>query len=133
MLPTNINLPADQRGLLKLYRALNKQDRAKLLAFAEFLRQCAGEPSSKEGQPSAPPRPRLTLRPSQESVVAAIKRLSNSYFMLNRDNLLTDSSSLMTAHIMRGRPAHDVIDELEELFASQYQDHLSSLNGKGSV
>ena len=125
MLPSNINLPADQRGLLKLYRALNEQDRVNLLAFAEFLQQRAGGLSGEEAQPSVLSEPRSVPRPSEESVVGAIKRLSDSYFMLNRDDLLTDTSSLMTAHIMRGRTAPDVIDELEELFARQYQEYLS--------
>jgi hypothetical protein len=37
-----------------------------------------------------------------------------------------ETSSLMTAHIMRGRPAPDVIDDLEALFERYYRDHSSS-------
>lgn len=40
--------------------------------------------------------------------------------MLDRSAMLNDTSSLMAGHIIRGRPAAEVIDELEALFARQY-------------
>ena len=116
MLAPKQNLPADQRKLLKLYKALSKQDRESLFAFAEFLAHRNGE-----DEPEVHAEPNLLPRPEQESVVAAIKRLSASYPMLDRSELFTDASSLMTSHIMHGRSASDVIDEMEELFAKHYK------------
>jgi hypothetical protein len=46
--------------------------------------------------------------------------------MLESDALLHTSSALMTEHIMQGRPASEVIDELERLFASAYQQLIAN-------
>ena len=121
MLPPKLNLPADQRKLLKHYSKLDAQGRDSLLAFAEFLlqRQC-----EDPGQPDRNLPPKSIPRPEDESVVGAIKRLSESYFMLDKSLLFSDTSSLMTSHIMQGRPAEEVIDELESLFERIYQEHL---------
>lgn len=123
MLPQIPTIPADQRKLLKAYAALEEQDRASLLAFAEFLvargRDQAAEPSDAEQG-----EPKLTPRPEDETVVGAIKRLSESYFMLDRALLLDETSELMTAHLVRGVAAHDVIDQLEALFSRHYQEYL---------
>ena len=69
---------------------------------------------------SGPLEPERIPRPKEESVVGAIKRLSHSYFMLDRSAMLNDTSSLMGAHVLQGRPASEVIDELEALFARHY-------------
>lgn len=66
-------------------------------------------------------------RPEEESVVAAIKRLSESYHMLERSALLTETSSLMTAHVMHGRTADEVIDDLEALFQRHYEELVAKL------
>jgi hypothetical protein len=122
--PQPPNLPAEQRRLLKLFAQLGEQDRESLLAFAEFLAGRSKEREEPETDTPAEPKP--IPRPETESVVAAIKRLSETYHMLDRSLLLTDTSSLMTAHLMKGREAPEVIDELEELFARHYQAHLAS-------
>ena len=54
-------------------------------------------------------------------MVAAIRRLSASYYMLDRRFLLHEASGLMAAHVMQGRSAESVIDELETLFAETYK------------
>lgn len=53
--------------------------------------------------------------------MGAIRRLSESYSMIDKSLLLTETSSLMTAHLMHGRDASDVIDELEVLFAEKHK------------
>jgi len=63
-------------------------------------------------------------RPKDESVVAAMQRLSNTYPMLNMDKLLHEASGLMSEHIMQGRDAVEVIDELQKMFDRYYQLHL---------
>lgn len=109
-----------QRRLLEFFNRLDDTDRASLLAFAEFLTaRCAtvGEP----GPPEQVPEPKAIARPDRESVVAAMRRLSASYYMLDRGPLLQEASSLMAAHVMQGKPAAKVIDELETLFAGAYK------------
>ncbi|MET0116969.1 MAG: Crp/Fnr family transcriptional regulator [Sedimenticola sp.] len=117
MLAPKQNLPADQRKLLKLFSALDEQARESLVAFAEFLaqREQAVEETARTVEPLAIPRP------EEESVIAAIKRLSETYPMLDRSTLFHETSSLMTSHVMQGREATEVIDELELLFQGKYQ------------
>lgn len=105
-----------RRKLLALFDRLEARDRETLLALAEFL-AARGHPVAPEPLAS----PRLLPRPREETVIAAIKRLSASYPMVERGRLLTATSSLMTQHILHGRPAAEVIDELERAFAAQYE------------
>jgi hypothetical protein len=107
-----------ERRLARFYRSLEPVDRDALLAFAEFLAS-RGAANSQVAQ--APLEPERIPRPRQESVVGAIKRLSRTYFMLDPSTMLNDTSSLMGAHVLQGRPASDVIDELESLFARCYE------------
>ncbi|AKH20200.1 hypothetical protein [Sedimenticola thiotaurini] len=125
LLPTQ-NLSDEKRKLLKLYSALSEQDKLSLLAFAEFLLQ-RSVPDAEENKPTQLPEPKPIPRPEGESVVGAIKRLSESYHMLERSALLTETSSLMTAHVMHGRSAAEVIDELEALFKRHYEELVSTL------
>jgi hypothetical protein len=114
-------LSAAERRLVRLYRSLNTTDRDTLLSFCSFLAQRSDEaltaPSTAESHPTEP----IPIeRPAGESVIAAIKRLRNVYPMLERGDLLHEASSLMSAHVLQGRPAVDVIDDLEALFARHY-------------
>ncbi|WP_295403586.1 hypothetical protein [uncultured Thiocystis sp.] len=111
---------ADGVTLAKIFQKLSPADRQTLLAFADFLAQRAQPADSGE----TPPRePRSLPRPDTESVVGAIKRLSHTYDMLERGALLNETSALMSAHVLQGRAAVVVIDELEALFARHYQDY----------
>jgi hypothetical protein len=109
-----------ERRLLRSFRALVAADRETLLAFAEFLAQRGkATPEQRPGPRDPLPMP----RPSQESVVAAIKRLSKTYEMLDRGPMLNETSALMSAHVLQGRPVGEVIDDLEALFARHYRDY----------
>lgn len=119
--------PADERRLLKLFRRLDPADQETLLAFAAFLVERA-QPASGGG---APREPRHRPRPERETVVAAIKRLSLTYDMLDRGPMLNETSALMSAHVLQGRAATEVIDEIEALFARHYQDYLSRHHSEG--
>ncbi len=119
--------PGDERRLLKLFRRLAPADRATLLAFAAFLGERA-EPATGGG---APREPRHRPRPERETVVGAIKRLSLTYEMLDRGPMLEETSALMSAHVLQGRAAAEVIDEIEALFARRYQDYLSRHHSEG--
>jgi hypothetical protein len=102
--------------LTRLFQRLAPADRETLLAFAEFL---AGR-SGAAAEPVAA-RPEPVARPADESVVAAIKRLSAVYHMVDRSKMLHETSALMAQHIMQGREAGAVIDDLELLFLRHYE------------
>ena len=85
-----------------------------LLEFAEFLvARYGGSPEITE--------PLDIPRPERESVVKAVKRLSATYPMIDRSKILNETSVLMTQHIVQGRDAVQVIDELEILFRRHYE------------
>jgi len=122
VLPQLPNLSKEQRRLLKQFNALDPADQASLLAFSDFLGQ-RDKATADQDEPDLLAEPLEIPRPEVETVVGAIKRLSSSYHMLDKSLMLTETSSLMTAHLIHGRSASDVIDELEELFTKQYQQH----------
>ncbi len=110
--------PAEKK-LLSVFNRLAAAEQENLQAYGEFL---LARHRTKPPQPV--PEPQLIPRGENESVVAALKRLSASYSMLDKPQLLNESSVLMTQHVMQGRAANDVIDELETLFARFYQELL---------
>lgn len=120
MFPPTPSTTSEQRKLSRLFASLDEQDRSSLLAFAEFLVQRRGSQPA-EAESAAPEQPRAISRPDSESVVGAIKRLSKTYYMLQRSDMLDETSSLMTAHVMQGRSAKEVIDDLERVFAEHYR------------
>lgn len=63
--------------------------------------------------------------------MGAIKRLSLTYDMIDRGTMLNETSALMSAHILQGRAASEVIDELEALFARYYQDYRTKHHSEG--
>ena len=69
------------------------------------------------------PEPRSVKRPADETVVGAIKRLKKTYYMLNTDDLLNKASALMGQHILQGRESESVIDDLQHLFESSYENY----------
>ncbi|MDJ0738109.1 MAG: Crp/Fnr family transcriptional regulator [Gammaproteobacteria bacterium] len=122
MLPPKLTLPADQQRLLALFARLSAPQREQLTAFAEFLAERGSSDDAAAAAAGEPhDQPPLDIpRPDSESVVAAIRRLSKTFHMLDKDPLLHETSALMTAHVMQGRSASDVIDELEIVFRRHY-------------
>jgi len=118
-----------ERQLTKLYRSLTPEDRSTLLAFGEFL---AARVVEQRQEDQGLLEPKLIPRPPKESVVGAIKRLSDSFFMLDRSAMLNDTSSLMGAHVLKGRPAREVVDELEALFARHYAKYREETETKAT-
>ncbi len=104
-----------EKELGEIYQKLPAEAQKQLLAFAQFLQQQHGSDDHGELPP-----PQRIERPDNESVVAALKRLTTSYSMLDKSALLHESSGLMSQHVLQGRPAKEVIDELELLFAGHY-------------
>ncbi len=113
----------EERRLVKILRGLRSQDRATLIAFGEFLTAGGGAEAASDADelpaPSAEPRPEP--RPVDETPIAAIKRLRRVYPMLDPAELLHETSSVMTSHLLQGRAVVEVIDELEALFHARYQ------------
>ena len=67
--------------------------------------------------------PRPVSRPADESVVGAIKRLKQTCYMLDTDGLLNKASALMSQHMLQGSDAESVIDGLQNLFESSYEEY----------
>ena len=111
--------------LSALYQSLCSEDQQTLMAFAEFLEQRSG--LEEESQPQQLQLPGNMERPQKESVVAAIRRLSNAYPMLDKETLLHETSDLMSSHVLKGRAATEVIDDLEELFSTRYDAYRKQL------
>lgn len=121
-------LGKQQSLLIRLFDGLGEQDQASLLAFAEFLagRGTDADTVSDAVASSEPKIPKDVPRPETESVVAAIRRLTDTYFMLERDALLNETASLMGEHVMQGRPAAKVVDDLEAVFLTHYEHYRES-------
>lgn len=103
-----------------IYDALSAEAQKSLMDYAEFL-------YSRDVTPETPAQHKLDIpRPDHESVVAAIKRLNQTYPMIERKLVFHDASSLMTSHVLQGRSAVEVIDELEALFDRHYQEYLEA-------
>ena len=49
--------------------------------------------------------------------------------MLDKSLLLNETSALMTQHVMQGKDAVEVIDELELLFRRVYEEHTDNTTG----
>ena len=104
-----------RQKLIGLFSDLDDDRQSALLEYAEFL---AGR-SSRQNKPISSPEP--ILRPGNETVIGAIKRLSTSYSMLDKQYMLHELSGLMAQHMLQGRAADEVIDEIEKIFEQQYQ------------
>lgn len=109
--------------LLAIWRQLGAGERNTLLAFAEFLQQrgAIAEPRPVPSAPPGIPEPEAIERPAAESVVAALKRLSKTYPMLDKSEMLSATSDLVATHIMQGTEAGPLIDRLEEIFSEHYR------------
>ncbi len=112
----NANGNKPEKRLQQIYKDLPDEQQQQLLDYAEYLaeRHPPQQPESTEVVEIA--------RPEEESVVEAIKRLSKSYHMIDRSKMLHETAGLMTQHMMQGREAAEVIDDLEALFKRYYQE-----------
>ena len=112
-----------ERQLVKLFKSLDSANKESLLSYAEFLQLRASDTEEvAENKKELISEPMDIPRPEEESVIKAIKRLTANYPMVNKENILHPISGLMTAHMLQGKNARKVIDELEELFAKEYEN-----------
>ena len=112
-------MPRDkqEQRLLQCFKNLDAAQRQNLLDYAEYLLQKHPPPEPQSLDPLSIPRP------VQETVIGAIKRLRDTYPMIDATALLNETSSLMAQHLMQGRATQVVIDELETLFAQRFADN----------
>lgn len=120
--------PQQKDALVTLLEQLPPNDLEAVTRFAEFLLSrgagvpaIAGNAAQVADAPAELPEPKPIPRPDNEKVVAAVKRLSQTYFMLDKKEMLGVTSDLVTQHILHGREAGEVIDELENLFEQRYR------------
>ena len=113
-----------EKKLLNLFSDLDDNDRGSILSFAQFLL----EKAKQEGRLVVAEKPLTIPRPEEERVVAAIKRLSTAYPMVKKETMLNETATLMTAHMVQGRVAVEVIDELEILFQTRYEEFCQQRN-----
>jgi len=111
----------EEKRLLDLFGTLAPEQQETLIAFAEFLVSRTASDNT-----AAPAQPLRIERPPQETVVMAIRRLAQTYPMLDRRKLVAETSTFMAEHALKGRAAAEVIDELELVFARQHQKQLQS-------
>lgn len=122
LMPESKNKP--EKRLAEIFNRLPEAERKTLLDFAEFL---AGRTAPQEPVSVVPAD---IPRPPEESVVAALKRLRETYHMLDHSTMLHEASGLMAQHLMSGRPAEEVIDELETIFRRDFDKFLESVGEK---
>lgn len=106
----------EERRLTELYCGLDAGRQKALLEFAECLAVRAAAPEESASREPVP-----IERPAEETVVMAIKRLTRTYPLLDKRRLLAETSHFIAKHALEGRPAHEVIDELELVFSAHYE------------
>jgi len=104
----------------QLFSKLDAEHQQAIIDYATFLaeRYVAKDSTGMNLKPES------IERPQQETVIAAIKRLKKTYYMLDTDTMLNQTSALMGQHILKGREASAVIDELQSIFQDQYKQYI---------
>lgn len=101
-----------RQALLAAFEQLDAAQQDALMEFAAVLAARDETASTAEKRPEP--------RPAEESVVAAIRRLTRVYPGAERRRLMGPVSMLMAQHALQGRAAAEVVDELEALFERQH-------------
>lgn len=105
--------------LIELYQAMDDERKRSLCDFADFLFAQVAPVVKKI------PPPTEIVRPQQETVVGAVKRLKLKYPMIESMSVFSAASQLMTEHMVKGRDVVEVIDEMEILFDNAYNKLLA--------
>ncbi len=126
------NLPEAEAGSLLDYaeflltRAPQKQLLQALSTAADMAGTSATESSSvsavmAEAEPEINIEPLDIPRPETETIIGAVKRLSETYPMLSKDKMLHETADLVGQSLMGTRDTVEVIDELEQVFRRYYE------------
>lgn len=94
--------------IVALLEKLDEEGSRTLFEYAEFLVSRTNPVLTSE-EPTA--------RPPSETVLQAVRRLNRSYPGLRRAALMQPVGELLSQHMVDARPAEDVIDALEVLYA----------------
>jgi len=105
-----------EKALLNIFASMDKVGQTSLIEYAEFI-------ADRHPAEVTSATPLDIARPNTENVVAAIKRLSTTYAMLDKQALLHETSTFMMQHMMHGRGAVEVIDDMEIYFKQQYEQY----------
>jgi hypothetical protein len=105
-------------ALLNLFDSLDQERQTSLFDYAEFLLSKGGPVVKEIGEPLPVPKP------DTETVVGAIKRMKQTYPMVDSLQVFSTASDLMTEHMVKGRDVDEVIEEIETLFEQTYRDLL---------
>lgn len=118
----DVNKEQEQQ-LLDYSKELSDTDMHTLLRFAAFLAQAESPaPAIAHQQIKLDvATPGTIPRPAQERVVDAIKRLAETYPMLDKKKLLGQTAGMVAEHVMGNKPAREVIDDLEASFRRAYE------------
>lgn len=108
----------DFNALKALYDTLDDDARNSLFDYAAFLQSRSAPVVRHPGEPLQIPRQ------DNETVVGAIKRMKRTYPMIDSMKVFSVASNLMTEHMINGRDAEEVINEIEQLFEQTYQELL---------
>lgn len=109
------------KELIALFESLDDERKASLFDYAEYLLSKGGPVKKKIIEPLDIPRP------EDETVVGAIKRLKETYPMVESLAVFSSASSLMTEHMVNGRDVVEVIDEMQELFEKSHAELLKEI------
>jgi DNA polymerase/3'-5' exonuclease PolX len=105
-------------ALRKLFESLDQERQTSLFDYAEFLLSRGGPVVKEIGEPLDIPKP------DTETVVGAIRRMKQTYPMIDSLQVFSTASNLMTDHMVKGRELGEVINEIEALFEQTYRDML---------
>ena len=111
--------------LKQILQQLDSQQQQSVKDFAGFLLSQQSPQPDTQTLSEEKQEPEIIPRPADENVINAIKRLRKTYFMLNTDDLLNQTSTFMAQFMIQGRAANEVIDDLEALFQQHYQEYLN--------
>ncbi|MFP4559897.1 MAG: hypothetical protein ACLFRB_05020 [Thiohalorhabdus sp.] len=124
----------NEKRLLQALERLPAEQQRQLVEYAEFLvgRTGVGEGGTEEpgagvagaAAPEEPESPRPVEKDPEEGPVQAIKRLRQTYPMLERSKLLDETTSIMAKRYLQDKPESEVIEELEETFERHYRRYL---------
>jgi len=111
---TGSNRQGKRQALLAAFDRLAEAQQNALMDFAAVL--ATRDDSCATAVTRSGPEP----RPADESVVAAIRRLTRGYPAVERRQLMGPVSKLMAEHSLQGRAAMEVIDALEAVFEEHH-------------
>jgi hypothetical protein len=109
------------KNLAEIFDTLDDERKKSLFDYAEFLQSKGGLVEKEIGEPVDIPRP------DEETVVGAVKRLKQTYPMIESMTVFSAASSLMTEHMVNGRDVIEVIDEMEKLFEESFNKLLKDM------